>query len=192
MSIHEPTVTLVGWLGSDPKLYGGSDGQTPFATFRIASTRRLFDREQGTWNDGRTTWFTVKTWRDTARNVSESLRKGDPVLAHGRLTTDEWVGPDGVQRSTVVLEAVAVGPDLGHGTTRFARTLHTATVRAGDGTGGTQEAEGSERASGTPAADGPELPPGPDAAQGTTVPDSPATTADDGADIGKPAVSGAR
>ncbi|WP_448061228.1 single-stranded DNA-binding protein [Cellulomonas hominis] len=133
MSIHEPTVTLVGWLGSDPKFYGGSDGQTPFATFRIASTRRVFDREQGTWNDGRTTWFTVKTWRDIARNVSESLRKGDPVLAHGRLSTDEWVGPDGVQRSTVVLEAVAVGPDLSHGTTRFARTVHTAAVSAGQG-----------------------------------------------------------
>jgi single-strand DNA-binding protein len=139
MSTNELTLTLVGWLGTDPKHYPGAapvagaetgaaapaTASTPFTTFRMASTRRWFDRERGTWVDGRTEWFTVKAWRGAARNVAESLRKGDPVLVHGRLSTDEWSTADGEPRTSLVLDAIAIGPDLAYGTARYARTVHT-------------------------------------------------------------------
>ncbi len=123
MSTNELTLTLVGWLGAEPKHYPGLGGATPFTSFRMASTRRVFDRERGAWTDGRTEWFTVKCWRGAARNVAESLRKGDPVVVHGRLSTDEWAAPEGT-RTTLVLDAIAIGPDLSYGTARFARTVH--------------------------------------------------------------------
>lgn len=187
MSTNELTLTLVGWLGTDPKHYpgtstgsGAAPGQavtaagapagatpgapsaggasTPFTTFRMASTRRWFDRERGTWVDGRTEWFTVKAWRGAARNVAESLRKGDPVLVHGRLSTDEWSTADGEPRTSLVLDAIAIGPDLAFGTARYMRTVHsspgdaTATDAAdgeagdGDGFDALDDVQGSDAA----------------------------------------------
>ena len=129
MSTNELNLTLVGWLGNEPRHYPGTGGATPFTTFRMASTRRWFDRDKGVWVDGRTEWFTVKSWRSAARNVAESLRKGDPVVVHGRLSTEEWNGPDG-SRTTLVLDALAIGPDLAYGTARYSRTVHVSGVGA--------------------------------------------------------------
>lgn len=133
MSTSDLTVTLVGWVGTDPKHYTGS-GVTPFTSFRMANTRRYFDRALSSWTDGRTEWFTVKVWRQTALNVASSLRKGDPVLVHGRLSTEQWDGPEG-PRTSLVLEALAIGPDLSYGRASFARTIHV-TGAEGESSGG--------------------------------------------------------
>ncbi|QTE30436.1 single-stranded DNA-binding protein [Pengzhenrongella sicca] len=125
MSTSDLNLTLVGWVATGPKLYSGP-GTTPFTSFRMASTRRHFDRVRGSWVDGRTEWFTVKCWRQQARNVAETLRKSDPVIVTGRLATQEWTGPDGTARTTLVLDALAIGPDLTFGSAKFARTMHVA------------------------------------------------------------------
>jgi single-strand DNA-binding protein len=122
MSTNDLTVTLVGWVGTEPKHYTGAS-TTPFTSFRMANTRRYFDRGQNVWADGRTEWFTVKVWRQSALNVAASLRKGDPVLVHGRLSTEQWESPEG-PRTSLVLEALAIGPDLTYGRATFARTVH--------------------------------------------------------------------
>lgn len=135
MSTNELNLTLVGWVATGPKLYTGTN---PFTSFRMASTRRYFDRTQNAWVDGRTEWFTVKCWRDQARNVAHSLRKSDPVLVTGRLGTEVWDGPEG-PRTTLVLEALAIGPDLTFGSSNFARTVHPRDDQAageGDGSDG--------------------------------------------------------
>lgn len=131
MSTHSLDLTLVGWVGSDVRHFNGP-GTVPFTSFRMASTRRWFDRREGAWRDGRTEWFTVKIWRSGALNVAESLRKGDPVVVHGRLSTEEWQSDDG-PRTSLVVEASAVGHDLTFGTSRFARTVTSAAVDGGDG-----------------------------------------------------------
>lgn len=125
MSTNELTLTLVGWVATEPKLYTGS-GATPFTSFRMASTRRYFDRATNAWVDGRTEWFTVKAWRQQAYNVAASLRKSDPVIVHGRVSTEEWTGTEG-PRTSLVLEALSIGPDLTFGQANFARTVHIAT-----------------------------------------------------------------
>ena len=118
----QSTLTITGWLGSDVKFSPGGDGSVPYAWFRMGATRRFYDRAAGEWRDAATQWFTVKVWRHVASNVAQSLRKGDPVLVHGRLATDEWTGPDG-PRTTLVIEADALGPDLTFGSSHFARTV---------------------------------------------------------------------
>ena len=145
MSTNELMLTLVGWVATEPKIYTGV-GNTPFTSFRMASTRRYFDRAAGAWVDGRTEWFTIKAWRQQAQNVAESLRKSDPVIVQGRLVTEEWTGPDG-PRTTLVLEAAAIGPDLSFGQARFARVVH---VSAGqrDEAGGEAGDEAGEGAGG--------------------------------------------
>jgi len=122
--MSEVQTTLTGFVAGDPRHFVSATG-TSFTTFRMATTRRFFDRSKGEWIDGQTLWFTVKTWRDMARNVAESLRKGDAVVATGVLGVDEWISPEG-PRTSLVLEARALGPDLARGQARFARTVHRA------------------------------------------------------------------
>ncbi len=130
--MSEVQTTLTGFVGDDPRHFVSATG-TSFTTFRMATTRRFFDRSKGEWVDGQTLWFTVKSWRDMARNVAESLRKGDPVVATGVLGVDEWVSPEG-PRTSLVLEARAVGPDLARGQARFTRTVHRASADERDHT----------------------------------------------------------
>ncbi|WP_165372706.1 single-stranded DNA-binding protein [Pengzhenrongella frigida] len=142
MSTNELILTLVGWVATEPKRYTSTGaGTTAFTSFRMASTRRYFDRAAGVWVDGRTEWFTVKAWRQQAYNVAASLRKSDPVIVQGRLVTEEWTGPDG-PRTTLVLEAAAIGPDLTYGEAKFARTVHVAAGGAADQQDATDEPPG--------------------------------------------------
>lgn len=127
-------VTVVGWAASTPREVVG-DG-VAFTSFRVATTPRWFDSRAGTWADGRTEWITVKAFREVAFNVAASIRKGDPVLVHGRLRTEEWVGDNG-PRHGLVLDASALGHDLTRGRSSFARRVHVgADAGPGEGTQG--------------------------------------------------------
>lgn len=148
MAINEIGLTVVGWAGSEPTLYLREDGQVPFAKFRLASTPRVYDRAQDAFVDGPTSWFTVKAFRALAQNVTASIRRGDPLVVHGRVRLVDWVAPDGHTRTTAELTAESVGHDLTRGTTRFMRTVHEA--RAADAS-----AQGAGGADGTDGAPGP-------------------------------------
>lgn len=127
-------VTVAGWVGTQPKHFVSENG-TDFTTFRLASTKRYYNRAEDRWVDGPTTWFTVKTWRTTALNVAESLRKSDPVVVHGSLSSDEWTSPEG-PRTTFVIEADSLGPDLSRGQATFRHTVQTRPLGVGaDGSG---------------------------------------------------------
>ncbi|HRA49397.1 single-stranded DNA-binding protein [Actinotalea sp.] len=137
-------VTVVGWAASTPREVVGGD-RAPYTSFRLATTSRYFDARLGTWADGRTEWFTVKAFRDVAFNVAASVRKGDPLVVHGRMRSEEWAGEQG-PRTTLVLEASALGHDLTRGTARFARTIRTADAAPGEDRGGdavVQQADGA-------------------------------------------------
>jgi single-strand DNA-binding protein len=130
MSTQSLDLTVVGWIGTEVRNFHENDGGTPFSTFRLGSTRRWFDKQTGAWKDGQTEWFNVKVWRTTAVNVARSLRKGDPVIVQGRLSTEEWISENG-PRTSLVLEATSLGHDLAFGSSHFARTL-SPTASAGD------------------------------------------------------------
>ncbi|WP_051640192.1 single-stranded DNA-binding protein [Cellulomonas sp. URHE0023] len=134
MSTQSLDLTVVGWIGTEVRNFHETDGGTPFSTFRLGSTRRWFDKQTGAWKDGQTEWFNVKVWRTTALNVARSLRKGDPVIVQGRLSTEEWISEQG-PRTSLVLEATALGHDLAFGSSHFARTVST-TVGSGDASPG--------------------------------------------------------
>ncbi|WP_051274547.1 single-stranded DNA-binding protein [Cellulomonas sp. URHD0024] len=133
MSTQSLDLTVVGWIGTEVRTFHENDGGTPFTTFRLGSTRRWFDRQTGAWKDGQTEWFTVKVWRTAALNVARSLRKGDPVIVQGRLSTEEWISEQG-PRTSLVLEATALGHDLAFGSSHFARTMSTAAGSSSDET----------------------------------------------------------
>ena len=148
--MNESYVTLQGWVGADVDLR--EVGETPVASFRIGSTPRY--QRAGTWVDGETSWFTVNCWRGLARNVAESVHRGDAVVVHGRVRTDVWDREDGTRAVAWVVDATFVGHDLTKGTSSFAKTLVT---RAGRATGDPRQAEEVREVVHAYAADGPQL-----------------------------------
>ncbi len=138
MSIQS-TLTVTGFVGSTVRYSPGENGSVPYASFRLGSTQRIYDRAAQAWRDGPTQWYTVKVWRNVARNVAESFHKGQPVVVTGRLSTDEWAGPDG-PRTSLVIEASALGHDLVFGATRFAKV----TSSSGAAGSGSAAEDGSE------------------------------------------------
>lgn len=121
--MNDTFLTITGWVGSEVTLTVLPAGQQ-VATFRVGSTpRRLVN---GAWQDGSTSWFTVKAWRQLGANVAESVRLGEPVMVHGRLVADVWERPDGQTTVRHILVATAVGHDLARGTSRFTKPAREA------------------------------------------------------------------
>jgi single-strand DNA-binding protein len=118
--MYETTVTVQGRLGGDVTTRMAGDALV--ANFRVASTPRRFQRRTETWVDGTTQWYAVTAWRALAENCQASLRRGDPVVVQGRLTVKTWTNKDGVEVSSLEVEAFHVGHDLTRGTTVFTRT----------------------------------------------------------------------
>ena len=71
--------TIFGYVGGEIAFSeGGARGD--HATFRVGSTPRLYDKNNGGWRDGETIWTTVSCWRALAGNVKSSVHIGDPVV----------------------------------------------------------------------------------------------------------------
>ena len=111
-------VTFHGWVGSD--VTHRTVNGVNVANLRVASTPRI--KRKGEWMDGATTWYSVSAWRTLADNVAGSVSKGDAVIVHGRLRSEEWEREDGKTSSTLVVEASFVGHDLTRGTSVFLRS----------------------------------------------------------------------
>jgi single-strand DNA-binding protein len=118
--MNETTVTLQGWLGSDVTVRQAGD--VPVAAFRVASTPRRYSRKTGSWEDSPTLWYSVCAWRGLADNCAGSLRRGDPVVVHGRLTVSVWLNAQGIEVTSFEVDATMVGHDLSRGTSQFTRT----------------------------------------------------------------------
>jgi single-strand DNA-binding protein len=115
----ETYVTLCGWLGGDVTLREA--GGVPVAGFRVASTPRRYQRKTDSWEDGDTQWYSVNAWRALGINCEQSLRRGDPVVVHGKLSAHVWTNKAGLEVTTFEVEALFVGHDLNRGTSAFRR-----------------------------------------------------------------------
>lgn len=110
-------ITVVGNLTYDPTLTRLPSGA--FTTeLRIAASRSVRDEEQATgWRDIDHLFITGKLWGQLAQNAKASLRKGMPVIATGRIVTDEWeephpLGGDSIKRQKITLKVERIGLDL--------------------------------------------------------------------------------
>ncbi|HPZ49473.1 MAG TPA: single-stranded DNA-binding protein, partial [Propionibacteriaceae bacterium] len=81
----DPRTTITGNAGGDAVFRVTPNG-TQIAEFGLAHTRRIL--KDGLWQDGDTTWYNVKSFGRLADNVAASIRKGDGVVATGRLEID--------------------------------------------------------------------------------------------------------
>lgn len=118
--MNEIFVTVTGNVGTPPRSAVTRNGHS-VTSFRLASTPRRYDRQQGGWVDGATAWFTVNCWRQLADHVTSCVGMGDPLVVHGKLRIREYTRGDGTPAVALDLEALTVGHDLTRGTSMFKR-----------------------------------------------------------------------
>lgn len=115
--MNDTYVDIFGWVGTDIELKRTQHG-VPFVTFRLASTPSRM--QGGTYVNGPTSWYSVTAWRGLAENIVDSVRKGQPLLVHGRQRVVDW-STETSSGTRVEIEATAVGQNLRYGTASFAR-----------------------------------------------------------------------
>jgi single-strand DNA-binding protein len=113
--------TVSGLVATTPRHLVTQEG-LPITSFRLAASKRRYDRTKKNWVDGETNWFTITSFRQLAINSAASISKGDRIVATGRLKVRDW---DNGERTgtTVEIEVDSLGPDLGWGTAEFTRTV---------------------------------------------------------------------
>ncbi|HET8780227.1 MAG TPA: single-stranded DNA-binding protein [Agromyces sp.] len=137
-------ITVTGAVGNDPRLHVTNQGLA-IASFRLASTRRYFDRTKGTWEDGETNWYTVSGFRQLAHNTMASVHKGERVVVHGRLRVRAWEN-GGKSGTSVEIEADSIGHDLMWGTTTLTKVRAGGGSDSGDAPGSADTAVGAGEA----------------------------------------------
>ena len=114
------TTTVRSFVATEPRHLVTAEG-LPITSFRLAATRRRFDKGRQAWEDAGTNWYTVSAFRRLAFSAAACIAKGDPVLVAGRLSIREWTGePSGI---TAEIEAESIGHDLAWGQSVFTRAL---------------------------------------------------------------------
>ena len=117
-------ITVRGYVTAEPRLWQTAKAHSSVASVRVGSTPRRLNRETGEWEDGETSYYTVKCWRRLAENVHGSLRKGDMIIVRGKIYTRTWLDDQQHPRTEVQIEADSIGHDLSFGWSRFNRGVH--------------------------------------------------------------------
>jgi single-strand DNA-binding protein len=116
---NEIPATIVGNLTADPELRFLPSG-VAVANFTVAQTPRVKNGDD--WVDGEAIFLRCAVWREVAENIAESLRKGDRVIAQGRLKTQTYTPKDGgADRLSLVFDVEEIGHTLRWGTSQFTR-----------------------------------------------------------------------
>ncbi|MAM53953.1 MAG: single-stranded DNA-binding protein [Microbacterium sp.] len=105
-------VTLEGNLTGDPE-HGASESGNEYARFTVAVNDRRLNGATGLWEDAGTVFHRVVVFNQQARNVTDSLRKGDAVLLSGDLRFGTYIDKEtGQSRETRDVVADNVGASL--------------------------------------------------------------------------------
>lgn len=104
MASRNPIVTIVGTLGQDPVAMGSG------VRLRVAQNNRIKNQTTGQWEDGQTSWYTIKAWRNVADQAMTVLQKGQEVIIVGELIENMWTDQKtGEKRSAHEITADHIG-----------------------------------------------------------------------------------
>src|SRR6202165_4919558 len=104
-------ITIIGNLNGDHELRFTPSGAA-VASFTVASSSRVMDKQTNEWKDGDTTFLRCNVWRQYAENVAESLQRGMRVIVNGRLKQRSYETKEGEKRTVYEVEVDEVGPSL--------------------------------------------------------------------------------
>jgi len=138
MAVGDVVVTIVGNLTADPELRFTPSGHA-VASFTIASSTRVLDKNTNEWKDGDTMFMRCSVWRQYAENVAESLTRGTRVIATGRLKQRSYETREGEKRQVVELDVDDVGPALKNATAKVNKVARSGGGFTGGGGGGASD-----------------------------------------------------
>ena len=119
MRMDAATVTIVGRAGTNPMVSASPKGDR--VTFRVISTERRFDEARQDWVDGDEYGVSVVCWRGLASAVLTTVRKGDPIVVIGRISTRKYE-KNGVMEYFTDVKGDFVGLDVAKLGSRFSRS----------------------------------------------------------------------
>lgn len=108
---NETELTIIGNLTADPEQRTTSSGKN-VANLTIASSPRVFDRQNSRWMDGEPLFMQCSAWGPLADHIGASLAKGMKVIAHGRLTQRSYRTREGQERTLFEMTLDDIGPSL--------------------------------------------------------------------------------
>ena len=139
----DTVITIIGNLTADPEMRFTPSGAA-VASFTIASTPRIFDRQTNEWKDAETLFMRCSIWREAAENVAESLAKGMRVIAQGRLQQRSYTTREGEQRTVVEMQVDEIGPSLRRAKAQVTRTSGSQYNAGGQGAGSGYQGGGQQ------------------------------------------------
>jgi len=98
-----PMVTLIGRLGADPEPVGSG------LRLRIATSEGKLNPATNKWEDGPTSWWTVKAWKSVAEQCKDVLKKGQEIVVYGQMYEETWKAKDGSTKSSYEVTARSIG-----------------------------------------------------------------------------------
>lgn len=113
------SVTIVGRAANNPLI--ANTGGVDRVTLRVVATERRFDESTSQWIDGDEYGVNVVCWRQVAAGVLKTVRKGDPVVVIGRISTRKFERNGAIEYFTDVKGDI-VGFDLGRAKDRIKRS----------------------------------------------------------------------
>lgn len=143
--MNETQTTVRGTIITDPLTR--RVGEDEVFTFRVASNTRYQDRASGEWKTGGTLYFSANCWGRLAQRTAGRLFKGDAVLLHGRLLTNEYEREGRVQRD-LEMRVNAIGPDMARMDVTAKRIRFDPTEPGAGPAGGAQDEESGVEAMG--------------------------------------------
>jgi single-strand DNA-binding protein len=146
--MNDVYITLTGNVTHDPRQYPLADGSRVTA-IRVATSRRYLDRRTQEWMSSPPSFYAVRCYRGLADNVAQSIRRGHPVVVHGRLRIREFER-DGERRVIAEVEASSVGHDLKWGIATFEKPPRAMRAVPGGGHGSGDAGDGAEWAGDVP------------------------------------------
>ena len=114
------SITIVGRAATNPMVASGASGADR-VTLRVVSTERRYDDATGQWVDGDEFGANVVCWRAVAAGVLKTVRKGDPVVVTGRISTRRFER-NGVTEYFTDVKADTLGFDVGRAKDRIRRS----------------------------------------------------------------------
>lgn len=133
---NETWITVIGNATADPELRFTTSG-VAVCNLTIASSERIFDKDTNEWKDAEQPLFMrCNVWRTQAENVAETIRKGDRVIAYGKLRQRNFETREGEKRTVVELEVTDIGPALLYATAQVSK-------RGATGAGGQRQSVSS-------------------------------------------------
>jgi len=100
--------TITGRIGQDPVLRYSASG-VAVLSLSIAVNRNT-KNANGAWVE-ETTWWDVKTFKSLAEQIASMVKKGDHVIASGRIEISSYE-KDGIKRKAIALIADSFGASI--------------------------------------------------------------------------------